>query len=145
MRILYVYTWLSYISAVTLSYHWNGFEAPVAYLREWVLGSLCIEALQFNYFVTVIFKHIENTDWLVNRSSSGIIHDCLLRICPVCVAVPHRVPNPRPLAFLQHRSPVWSQLHSSSRLTCSALALCSLTNRLKVSEPLDALKVIGRR
>lgn len=60
---------------------------------------------------------------------------CVLRTCLVSVAVPLQVPNPRHLVCLQLRSPVWSQPHSSSRHTCSALAQCLLTSRLKVSSP----------
>lgn len=54
------------------------------------------------------------------------------------VAVPLQVPNPRRPVFLQHRSPVWSLPRSSSRHTCSALAQCSLTSRLKVSSTPDS-------
>lgn len=57
----------------------------------------------------------------------------MLRTCLVSVAVLLQVPNPRRLVCLQHRSPVWLQLHSSSRHTCSVLAQYSLTSRLKVS------------
>lgn len=60
---------------------------------------------------------------------------CICRICLVSAAVPLQVPNPRLLVCLQLRSPVWSQQHSSSRHTCSALAWCSHTSRPKVRSP----------
>ncbi len=69
----------------------------------------------------------------MNESSCVSPLHFILRICLVSAAVPLQVPNPRHLVCLQHRSPVWSQPRSSWRLTCSALAQYSLTNRLKVS------------
>lgn len=65
-------------------------------------------------------------------SSVSPLH-CVLRTCLVSVAVPLQVPNPRHLVCLQHRSPVWSQQHSSSKHTCSALAQYSHTSKHKVS------------
>ncbi len=113
--------WLWYLSAVVIC------------LRKWEPTWAGCNHVQIN---APYVMNIKNHKFTLSTYSWGAspLH-CVLRICLVSVAVPLQVPNPRRLVCLQHRSRVWSQPRSSSRHTCSALAQCSLTNRLKVSSP----------
>ena len=91
----------------------------------------------YTALLTVNILHLEC--WILtlmyHYSSDVSPLPCVFRTCLVSAAVPLQVPNPRHLVCHQLRSPVWSQPHSSSRHTCSALAQCLLTSRLKVSSP----------